>query len=89
MKLVIASAASVVKAFALRSEWIFYTALSGVALLLGVFISKQVLSREHRVHKTGLEVQETSRLEELEKEKEKRREKGGDGSDATEASDSV
>ncbi|KAL5043108.1 hypothetical protein BDW71DRAFT_210567 [Aspergillus fruticulosus] len=74
---------------ALRSEWIFYTALSGVALILGVFISKQVLSREHQVHKTGLDVQETSRLEELEKEKEKRREKAKGVSDAMEGSDSV
>ncbi|GES59047.1 MFS drug transporter [Aspergillus terreus] len=54
---------------ALRSEWIFYTALSGAALLLSVFISKQVLSRDHKMNKTGLDVQEASRLEELEKEK--------------------
>lgn len=54
---------------ALRSEWIFYTALSGAALLLSVFISKQVLSRDHKMNKTGLDVQESSRLEELEKEK--------------------
>ncbi|KAB8069133.1 major facilitator superfamily domain-containing protein [Aspergillus leporis] len=54
---------------ALQSEWIFYTALSGAALLLSVFISKQVLTREHKMNKTGLDVQEASRLEELEKEK--------------------
>ncbi|KAA8649510.1 hypothetical protein EYZ11_011963 [Aspergillus tanneri] len=55
----------------LQAEWIFYTALSGVALLLSLLISKQVLSREHKVNKTGLDVQEASRLEELNKEKER------------------
>lgn len=55
----------------LRDEWIFYTALAGVAIILSVFISKQVLSREHKIHKTGLETQEASRLEELEKKKQK------------------
>ncbi|KAJ5909269.1 major facilitator superfamily-domain-containing protein [Penicillium taxi] len=53
---------------ALRSEWIFYTALGGAALLMSLGISKQLLSREHNINKTGLDVQEASRLEELEKE---------------------
>lgn len=55
----------------LRDAWIFYTALAGFAIILSVFISKQVLSREHKIHKTGLETQEASRLEELEKKKQK------------------
>lgn len=54
---------------ALRAEWIFYAALGGVALLLSILISKQVLSREHTVNKTGLEAQEAARLEALNKEK--------------------
>lgn len=57
---------------ALQGEWIFYTALSGVAILLSVLISKQVLSREHKVNKVGLEAQEASRLEELQKDQEKK-----------------
>ncbi|KAI1113276.1 MFS general substrate transporter [Nemania sp. NC0429] len=59
----------------LRDEWIFYTALAGVAIILSVFISKQVLSREHKIHKTGLETQEVSRLEELEKKRQKEADK--------------
>lgn len=55
---------------AIQDEWIFYTALSGAALLLSLLISKQVLSREHKINKTGLDVQEASRLEELGKEDE-------------------
>lgn len=55
---------------ALRSEWIFYTALGGAALLMSLGISKQLLSKEHKINKTGLDVQEASRLEELEKKKE-------------------
>lgn len=46
----------------LRSEWIFYTALSSVALLLSLLISKQVLSRKHEIFNAGLEVQEAARL---------------------------
>ncbi|KAF2444610.1 hypothetical protein P171DRAFT_360169 [Karstenula rhodostoma CBS 690.94] len=57
----------------LRTEWIFYTAFSGIAIIFSLLISKQILSREHKVHKTGLETQEAVRLEELEKEKEKKR----------------
>ncbi|KAJ5578556.1 uncharacterized protein N7459_007520 [Penicillium hispanicum] len=56
---------------ALRTEWIFYTALGGAALLMSLGISKQLLSREHKINKTGLDIQEASRLEELEKEKNK------------------
>jgi Fungal trichothecene efflux pump (TRI12) len=55
---------------AIQDEWIFYTALSGAALLLSLLISKQALSREHKINKTGLDVQEASRLEELGKEDE-------------------
>ncbi|KAI1764516.1 major facilitator superfamily domain-containing protein [Hypoxylon sp. FL1150] len=51
----------------LRTEWIFYTALGGAALLLSMLISKQALSREHNIHKTGLETQEAARLEGKEK----------------------
>ncbi|KAI0383340.1 MFS general substrate transporter [Hypomontagnella monticulosa] len=51
----------------LQAEWIFYTALGGIGLLLSVLISKQVLSRDHKIHKTGLETEEASRLEEKRK----------------------
>ncbi|CAI7566964.1 unnamed protein product [Penicillium crustosum] len=51
----------------IRTEWIFYTALAGVALLLSLLISKQVLSKEHKLHKTGLDTMEQNRLEEEEK----------------------
>ncbi|KAI1643976.1 MFS general substrate transporter [Daldinia loculata] len=53
----------------LRAEWIFYTALGVVGMFLSLLISKQVLSREHKIHKTGLETQEAARLEESEKKK--------------------
>ncbi|TVY19775.1 MFS-type transporter [Lachnellula arida] len=59
----------------LRTEWIFYTAISGVGLLLSLLISKQVLSKEHKIHKTGLDTMEQSRLEEIEK---KKRGEGGE-----------
>ena len=55
----------------LQAEWIFYTALSFVGLLMSVLISKQVLSKEHKMHKTGLDTMEQSRLEEEEKKKKK------------------
>lgn len=47
-----------------QAEWIFYTVVSAVALGLGFLVSKQVLSEEHKIGKTGLAVQEASRLEE-------------------------
>ncbi|KAI1099537.1 MFS general substrate transporter [Jackrogersella minutella] len=53
----------------LQTEWIFYTALGGLGLLLSVLISKQVLSKEHKIFKTGLDAQEASRQEENEKKK--------------------
>jgi len=56
----------VLKAYAdsLQAEWIFYTAMSAVALGLSLLVSKQVLSKEHKIGKTGLAVQEAARLEE-------------------------
>ncbi|KAI2626422.1 MFS general substrate transporter [Hypoxylon sp. NC1633] len=39
------------------------------SLRTDVLISKQALSREHKIHKTGLETQEAARLEEKEKNK--------------------
>lgn len=53
----------------IRTEWIFYTILAGVALLLSLLISKRVLSKEHKLHKTGLDTMEQNRLEEEEKKK--------------------
>lgn len=47
----------------LRADWIFYTALSGVGLILSFLISKHILSRQHKIHKTGLAGQEAARLE--------------------------
>ncbi|KAL2008277.1 hypothetical protein VTN00DRAFT_8259 [Thermoascus crustaceus] len=56
----------VLKAYtdSLQAEWIFYTAVSAVALGLSFLVSKQVLSKEHKIGKTGLAVQEAARLEE-------------------------
>lgn len=47
----------------LGMEWIFYTALSIVALLLSLLVSKQTLSKVHKSHKTGLAGQESARFE--------------------------
>ncbi|KAI1128297.1 major facilitator superfamily domain-containing protein [Nemania abortiva] len=55
----------------LRVIWIFYTALVGAAILISVLISKQALSREHKMHKTGLETQEAARIEEEESKKQR------------------
>jgi hypothetical protein len=60
----------------IRTEWIFYTVLAGVALLLSLLISKQVLSKEHKIHKTGLDTMEQNRLEEEEKKKAKQNQDG-------------
>ena len=51
----------------LSTTWIFFTVLGVVALMLSVLISKQVLSREHKIGKTGLDIQEAARQEEEEK----------------------
>lgn len=63
----------------LQAEWIFYTALSGVGLLLSLLISKQVLSRQHKVYKTGLASQEAARLEEKLGNKKSGEKNGADG----------
>lgn len=67
----------------LRTVWIFYTALSGVALLLSLLISKQVLSRTHEVYKTGLAGQEAARLEEKNSGNHRDEENGANGNAAT------
>jgi hypothetical protein len=53
----------------IRAEWIFYTAIGAVAILLSLLISKQFLSTDHKIHRTGLETQEAARLEEEEEAK--------------------
>ncbi|GKT63163.1 MFS drug transporter [Colletotrichum tofieldiae] len=49
----------------LQAVWIFYTAFGALAVILSAFVSKQVLSREHKIHKTGLDAQEVARLDTL------------------------
>ena len=41
-------------AWSLRNMWIMYTCLSGVGIIASVFITKDVLSREHTETRTGL-----------------------------------
>lgn len=53
----------------ISTTWIFFTVLGVVALLLSLLISKQLLSREHKIGKTGLDVQEAARQEEAEAKK--------------------
>lgn len=69
----------------LQAEWIFYTALSGVGLLLSLLISKQVLSKQHVVFKAGLDAQEAARLEEKNRGNKKKGEEGASGEEATRA----
>lgn len=50
----------------LRTMFIFYTAISGFGLFLGLFIKKKALSNVHEKSKTGLAEQERVRREEKE-----------------------
>jgi len=56
----------------LRTMWIFYTALSAVAILPSLLIKRAVLSNEHEAVKTGVEEQERVRQEELREREEKK-----------------
>ena len=55
----------------LSTIWIFFTVMGVLALVLSLLISKQVLSREHKIAKTGLDVQEAARREQEESSKNK------------------
>ena len=51
----------------LRSMWIFYVAIAAVGLLISLGISRQTLSKQHEVTRTGLDEQkkgEDARAEE-------------------------
>ncbi|RMZ76158.1 hypothetical protein DV738_g5120, partial [Chaetothyriales sp. CBS 135597] len=48
----------------LKIMWIFYTAFSGAAIVVSLFIKKKELSREHETTKTGLQEQERVRQQE-------------------------
>ncbi|KAK5048184.1 hypothetical protein LTR84_005854 [Exophiala bonariae] len=56
----------------LRTMWIFYTALSAVAIIPSLLIKKATLSTEHEIVKTGVEEQERVRQEELREKEEKK-----------------
>ena len=47
----------------LQKGWIFYTAFAALGILAAAFIGKKKLSKEHEVHKTGLEEEEKNRRE--------------------------
>jgi hypothetical protein len=59
----------------LRDMWIFYVAVSAVGVVASMFIGKQVLSKLHEKHKTGLDEEERRRKERME---EKRLSRGGE-----------
>jgi len=65
------------KAFAdsLRTMWILYVVFSGVGLLVGFLIGKNVLSRQHQETKTGLEGEKERRREREEEKRERKRSK--------------
>lgn len=75
------------KAFAdsLSTMWIVYVVFSGVGLLVGFLIGKNVLSRQHQETRTGLEGEKEKRREREEEKRERKRSKvlgkevGGDG----------
>ncbi|RMD40088.1 hypothetical protein DV735_g5060, partial [Chaetothyriales sp. CBS 134920] len=48
----------------LKIMWIFYTAFSGAAIVVSLFIKKKELTREHETTKTGLQEQERVRQQE-------------------------
>ncbi|KAL1310695.1 hypothetical protein AAFC00_000954 [Neodothiora populina] len=45
----------------LRPMWIMYVCIAAVGLIVSLFISKNTLSRQHEVTKTGLDVQKSSK----------------------------
>ncbi|OAX80296.1 hypothetical protein ACJ72_05374 [Emergomyces africanus] len=57
---------------ALKTMWVFYTALSAAGLAVSLMIGRQTLKTEHEVTKTGLDVQAREREERLQREKDKR-----------------
>lgn len=59
----------------LRTMWIFYVCISACGIAAAAFIGKKVLSKEHAVHKTGLEQEELNRLERKKEDKAKRESK--------------
>lgn len=71
----------------LQKMWIFYTAVSALAIMAGFAIGKQVLSNEHEETRTGLEEQERARVERVEERRQRRqlRTSGGDGVNGHEA----
>ena len=53
----------------LQKMWIFYTAVSGLAILVSLLIGKRVLSKTHERTVTGLQEQERARVERVEEKK--------------------
>jgi Major Facilitator Superfamily len=56
----------------LQKMWIFYTAMSALAILVSAFIGKKVLSKTHEQTRTGLEEQERVRVERAEERRSKK-----------------
>jgi len=50
-------------AWSLRNMWIFYTAISGLAVVASAFIKRQVLSKEHVETRTGIRKEESPMME--------------------------
>ena len=68
----------------LRTMWIFYVCISACGIVAAAGIGKKKLSKEHQVHKTGLEEEERNRRErkaEKEAKRESKRQLGGSGED--------
>ena len=67
--------------------WIFYVCISACAIIAAAGIGKKTLSKEHYVHKTGLEEEERNRKERKAEKEAKRESKrvsknmGGSGED--------
>ena len=56
----------------LKTMWIFYVAIAAVGVAVSLLIGKQVLSKTHETHSTGLAGQEADRLEREQAKRDKR-----------------
>lgn len=59
-------------ASSLSTMWIFYTAFAGLLIIVGLFITKVELSKEHTTTKTGIAEQERIRKEQQELRKQRK-----------------
>lgn len=59
----------------LKVMWIFYTAMAAMGMLASFMMQTKLLTKEHEITKTGLDIQEQERRERKQREKEKREQK--------------